>query len=68
VASAAYEFIVGPLLESLQRVGKRLSPPRWLIGTAHDAGPYRVIYRVDDSRRFVTVLSAVPRADAYRPH
>lgn len=27
VASAAYEFIVGPLLDNPHRVGKRLRPP-----------------------------------------
>lgn len=27
VAFAAYEFIVGPLLDNPQRVGKRLRPP-----------------------------------------
>lgn len=67
VAFAAYEFIVGPLLENPQRVGKRLRPP---LDDRHSArrGTYRVIYRIDDIRRLVTVVGVVPRADAYRPH
>ncbi len=53
VAFAAYEFIVGPLLEDPKRVGKRLRPP---LHDRHSArrGTYRVIYRVDDPRRLVT--------------
>jgi len=67
VAFAAYEFIIGPLLENPERVGKRLRPP---LDDRHSArrGTYRVIYRIDDTRRRVTVVGVVPRADAYRPH
>lgn len=67
VAFAAYEFIIGPLLENPQRVGKRLRPP---LDERYSArrGTYRVIYRIDDPRRRVTVVGVVPRADAYRPH
>jgi mRNA-degrading endonuclease RelE of RelBE toxin-antitoxin system len=66
VAFAAYEFIVGPLLDNPHRVGKRLRPP------LHDRysarrGTYRVIYRIDDQHRRVTVVGVVHRADAYRP-
>ena len=64
VASAAYEFIVGPLLENPQRVGKRLHPP---LADRHSAlrGTYRVIYRIDKEQRTVTVLTVVHRSDAY---
>ena len=67
VAFAAYEFIIGPLLENPERVGTRLRPP---LDDRHSArrGTYRVIYRIDDTRRRVTVVGVVPRADAYRPH
>jgi mRNA interferase RelE/StbE len=67
VAFAAYEFIIGPLLENPHRVGKRLRPP---LDDRHSArrGTYRVLYRIDDTRRLVTVLAVVARADAYRPH
>jgi mRNA interferase RelE/StbE len=65
VAFAAYEFIVGPLLDNPQRVGKRLRPP---LDDRHSArrGTYRVIYRIDDSRGSVTVVAVVRRSDAYR--
>jgi len=65
VATAAYEFIVGPLLNNPQRAGKRLQPP---LADRHSArrGTYRVIYRVDDELRTVTVLTVVHRSDAYR--
>ena len=65
VAFAAYDFIVGPLLENPQRVGKRLRPP---LDDRHSArrGTYRIIYRIDDARRLVTVVAVVRRADAYR--
>ena len=41
VAFAAFEFIVGPLLDNPQRVGKRLRPP---LKDRHSArrGTYRV--------------------------
>jgi len=65
VATAAYEFIVGPLLENPQRVGKRLHPP---LADRHSArrGTYRLIYRIDEDQRTVTVLTVVRRSDAYR--
>lgn len=65
VAFAAYEFIVGPLLANPQRVGKRLRPP---LGDLHSArrGTYRVVYRIDEDGRVVTVVAVVRRADAYR--
>lgn len=65
VAFAAYDFIVGPLLENPHRVGKQLHPP---LDDRHSArrGTYRVIYRIDDARCRVTVVGAVHRSDAYR--
>ena len=65
IAFAAYEFIVGPLLENPQRVGKQLMPP---LADRHSArrGTYRVIYRIDDAARTVTILAVSPRSDAYR--
>jgi mRNA-degrading endonuclease RelE of RelBE toxin-antitoxin system len=65
VAIAAYEFVVGPLLDYPHRVGKLLRPP---MADRHSArrGTYRVIYRVDDEQRTVTVLAVVHRGDAYR--
>lgn len=65
VAFAAYELIVGPLLENPHRIGKRLMPP---LDDRHSArrGTYRVIYRVDDELMRVTVVAVTHRADAYR--
>ncbi len=67
VAFAAHEFIVGALLDNPQRVGKRLRPP---LEDRYSArrGTYRVLYRIDDAHRRVTVLAVVARADAYRAH
>jgi mRNA-degrading endonuclease RelE of RelBE toxin-antitoxin system len=66
VAAAAYEFIVGPLLDNPNRVGKQLRPP---LDDRHSArrGTYRVIYRIDDLTRTVTVVDVAHRRDAYRP-
>jgi mRNA interferase RelE/StbE len=65
VAFAAYEFIIGPLLDNPHRVGKHLRPP---LDDRHSArrGTYRVLYRIDDERRRVTVVGVFSRADAYR--
>ena len=62
---AAHEFIVGPLLDNPHRVGKRLRPP---LEDRHTArrGTYRVIYRIDDENRSVTVVDVAHRRDAYR--
>ena len=65
MAFAAYEFIIGPLLEDPHRAGKQLRPP------LHDRysarrGTYRVIYRIDDDLQQVSVVGVLSRADAYR--
>lgn len=66
VAFAAHKFIVGPLLDNPRRVGTRLRPP---LDDRHSArrGTYRVIYRIDDDLRRVTVVGVFSRSDAYRP-
>jgi mRNA-degrading endonuclease RelE of RelBE toxin-antitoxin system len=66
VAFAAYEFIAGPLLANPQRVGKRLEPPLSDRLSAR-RGAYRVIYRIDEKQRVVTVVAVVRRAFACRP-
>lgn len=65
VAAAAFEFIVGPLLDNPLRVGKRLRPP---LGNRFSArrGTYRIICRVDDQAHRVTVVGVFARPDAYR--
>ena len=66
VAFAAYELIVGPLLDNPRQVGRRLRPP---LDDRHSArrGTYRVICRIDEQHRRVTVVGVFRRADAYRP-
>jgi mRNA-degrading endonuclease RelE of RelBE toxin-antitoxin system len=66
VAFAAYEFIVGPLLDNPHRLGKRLRPP---LDDRHSVrrGTYRVLYRIDEAAHLVTVVGVLARADAYRP-
>jgi mRNA interferase RelE/StbE len=64
IAFAAFEFIVGPLLDNPQRVGKRLRPP---LADRYSArrGTYRVLYRIDEQQREVTVVGVFARANAY---
>ncbi len=65
VAAAAYEFITGPLLVEPYRIGKRLLPPMDDRFSAR-RGTYRVIYRIDDKSRVVTVVDVAHRRDVYR--
>ncbi|AXH96947.1 type II toxin-antitoxin system RelE family toxin [Ornithinimicrobium avium] len=62
VATAAIEFIYGPLASNPQRVGKAL---RFDLEGLHSArrGSYRIIYRIDER---VTVIAIEHRADVYR--
>lgn len=64
-AFAAFEFIVGALLENPHRLGKRLRPP---LDDRHSArrGTYRVIYRIDDEQRTVTVVDVEKSRNVYR--
>jgi len=64
-AFAAHEFIVGALLDNPRRVGRRLQAPLDDRQPPSE-GTYRVIYRVDDAERKVTVLDVAHRRDAYR--
>jgi mRNA interferase RelE/StbE len=65
-ATAVVEFLYGSLASSPYRVGK---PLKLGIDGLHSArrGDYRVIYRVDDHQRRVTVLAIEHRSDVYRP-
>ena len=66
VATAVVEFLYGSLASSPHRVGK---PLRLGLEGLHSArrGDYRVIYRIDDHRRQVTMVAIEHRSDAYRP-
>jgi mRNA-degrading endonuclease RelE of RelBE toxin-antitoxin system len=65
VTTAAYKFITGPLLRQPRRVGKRLMPPLDDRFSAR-RGSYRVLYRIDDKARIVTVVDIGHRRDVYR--
>lgn len=64
IATAAVEFVNGPLLDNPYRVGKRLRPPldgKW----SARRGQYRVIYQIDDAESTVMVLQVTHRRDTY---
>ena len=65
VSAAVIEFITGALIENPQRVGREL---RNELAGIHSArrGTYRVLYRIDDAERVVTVLRIDHRSDVYR--
>jgi mRNA interferase RelE/StbE len=67
VGAAVVEFMVGPLSEEPERVGKPLQ--RDLAGY-HSArrGAYRIVYRIVDSDHTVRVVRIEHRADVYRSH
>jgi mRNA-degrading endonuclease RelE of RelBE toxin-antitoxin system len=65
VATAAYEFITGPLLDDPHRVGRPLDAPMAPAWTAR-RGTYRVLYRIDDEHHVVDVTAIRHRADVYR--
>jgi mRNA interferase RelE/StbE len=66
VATAVVEFLYWSLAESPYRVGK---PLKLGLEGLHSArrGDYRVIYRIDDRQRQVTVVAIEHRSDVYRP-
>lgn len=66
VATAVVEFLYGSLASSPYRVGR---PLKLGLQALHSArrGDYRVIYRIDDHQRRVTVIAIEHRSDIYRP-
>lgn len=65
VSAAVIEFITGALIENPQRVGRELRNEFSGIRSAR-RGTYRVLYRIDEKERTVTVLRVDHRSDAYR--
>lgn len=65
VASALIEFVTGALVENPHRVGRELRNEFAGIMSAR-RGTFRVLYRIDESRREVVVLRVDHRRDAYR--
>ena len=65
VATAVLNFIAGPLRLEPHRVGKPLHPP---LADRHSArrGTYRVLYKINDTNRTVTILDIRHRSTAYR--
>lgn len=65
VASAAYEFVNGPLRTNPWRVGKPLDEP---FAGLHSArrGTYRIVYRIRPDKDVVEIHSIRHRRDAYR--
>lgn len=66
VAVAAFEFIVGPLADNPRRVGKPLREPLAPLYSAR-RGDYRVLYRIEDHRLVIEVVTVEHRRDVYRP-
>ena len=64
VATAAWQFVSGPLLDNPHRVGK---PLRFELEGYYSArrGQYRVIYRIDEREVIVDVIKISHRSDAY---
>ena len=65
VATAAIEFIYGPLASRPHRLGHAL---RFELEGLHSArrGDHRIIYPIDDDRRRVIIMAIEHRADVYR--
>ncbi|HEX7147325.1 MAG TPA: type II toxin-antitoxin system RelE/ParE family toxin [Actinomycetota bacterium] len=66
IATAAWEFLDGPLRENPQRVDHPLRAP--FVGDwSARRGTYRVRYRIAEDERVVEVLDIAGRSDAYDP-
>jgi mRNA interferase RelE/StbE len=65
VAAAVMETL-DAIASNPQRLGK---PLRFELEGYLSArrGPYRIIYRIDDATRSITVVAVAHRADVYRP-
>lgn len=66
VAAAMVEFMVGPLLDAPERVGKPLRRELESYRSARRGG-YRIVYRVEAEGTLVRVIRIEHRSDAYRP-
>jgi mRNA interferase RelE/StbE len=65
VAAAVVEFVYGSLAENPRRVGHELHLE---LAGRHSArrGEYRMIYRIDDAARRVSILAVDHRRGVYR--
>lgn len=65
IAAAAHAFISGPLTENPRRVGKPLGGH--LAGhRSARVGQYRVVYRIEDTRVVVVVVTIAHRGVVHR--
>jgi len=64
-AAAVVEFVLGPLCDAPQRVGKPLL--RELAGYwVARRGPYRIVYRLEEAAAVVNVVRIDHRSRVYR--
>lgn len=68
VATAAVEFITGPLLEVPRRVGKPLRDELAGLWSARLGTEWRAVYRIDEAKRIVVVEDIQHRSTVYRRH
>ncbi|MBO0868548.1 MAG: type II toxin-antitoxin system RelE/ParE family toxin [Micromonosporaceae bacterium] len=68
VATAAYEFITGILVEKPTLVGKPLLLPPYDGTWSARRGTYRILYEIDEKKSVVIVTAVEHRSDAYRSH
>jgi mRNA interferase RelE/StbE len=66
IAATVAELLYGSLAENPHRAGKPLKLGLEGLRSAR-RGDYRVIYRIDDHLRQVTVIAIEHRSDVYRP-
>ncbi|WP_448237122.1 type II toxin-antitoxin system RelE family toxin [Microbacterium paulum] len=64
VATAAFEFIVGPLADNPWRLGRPLREPLAPLYSAR-RGEYRVLYRIEDDRLVIEIVTIEHRRDVY---
>ncbi|RAV18233.1 type II toxin-antitoxin system RelE/ParE family toxin [Mycolicibacterium sp. GF69] len=66
VATAIIEFITGPLVEKPQRLSKPLRNELRAYRSAR-RGEYRMLFRIDEAKHAIVVVSVNHRAHIYRP-
>lgn len=66
VATAAMEFITGPLASNPHHLGKALGAELTGIYAARVSQQWRVLYEIDEAEHMVTVLDIQHRATVYR--
>ncbi len=65
IAAAIVEFMLGPLVDSPQRLGHPLHRELAELWSAR-VGSYRVLYEIKEGTRTVAVVRIDHRADVYR--